>query len=170
MSEWVLPFPDSDITCAHGVVDELHPRGHRGTDYGKGSARKGAPVKAIGQGTVVRSEWHDNLGNVVVLRVAGGKYAYYCHLVEPGAKLHTKVKAGDVIGKVGNTGRYSFGAHLHCGVSDKPDGVYAGKVESLPAFVKARQAEEKKAAVKPVVEKPVAAPVKPVKPKAAKAE
>lgn len=162
MSAWILPFPDSDITCAHGVVDELHPRGHRGTDYGKGSARKGAPVKAIGQGTIVRSEWHENLGNVVVLRVAGGKYAYYCHLIEPGAKLHSTVKAGDVIGKIGNTGRYSFGAHLHCGVSDKPDGVYAGKVESLPAFVKARQAEEKKAAPAAPVEKPAAKPVKPV--------
>ncbi len=174
MSEWILPFPDSDITCAHGIVDELHPRGHRGTDYGKGTARKGAPIKAITRGKVVRSEWHDNLGNVVVTSMIGGKFAYFCHLIEPGLSVGTIVDAGDVIGKIGNTGRYSFGAHLHCGISEGPEGVYSGKVESLPAFVKARQAEVKKAApvakpaaVKPAAKpaaKPVAAPVaKPVK-------
>lgn len=161
MSVWILPFPDSDITCAHGVKDELHPSGHRGTDYGKGTARKGAPVKAITRGKVVRSEWHDNLGNVVVTSLIGGKFAYFCHLVEPGVALGTIVDAGDVIGKIGNTGRYSFGAHLHCGISEHPEGVYTGKVESLPAFVKANQVAEKKPAhvVEKVAVKPTVAPV-----------
>jgi murein DD-endopeptidase MepM/ murein hydrolase activator NlpD len=173
LSEWILPFPDSDITCAHGIVDELHPRGHRGTDYGKGTARKGAPIKAVTRGKVVRSEWHENLGNVVVTSMIGGKYAYFCHLIEPGLPVGTIVDAGDVIGKIGNTGRYSFGAHLHCGISEKVEGVYAGKVESLPAFVKARQAEVKKAApaAKPVVKPAAVKPaVKPVVAKPVKAE
>ena len=163
MAEWLLPFPDSDITCAHGVKDKLHPNGHRGTDYGKGSAHKGAPIKAISTGKIVLSEWHDNLGNVVVQRLKTGKFAYFCHLLEPGLPVGTVAKVGTVIGKIGNTGHYSFGAHLHCGISDDVKGVYMGKVESLPAYVKAQLALAPKAPVvheKPVV-KPVAAPAEP---------
>lgn len=163
MAEWLLPFPDSDITCAHGVVDKLHPNGHRGTDYGKGSAHKGAAIKAIGAGKVVLSEWHDNLGNVLVLKLKTGKFAYFCHLLEPGLPVGTVVKTGAVLGKIGNTGKYSFGAHLHCGVSDAVKGVYFGKVESLPKYVKAQLALAPKAPVvheKPV-EKAVVVPAEP---------
>ncbi len=143
MAEWILPFEDKDITCAHGVVDKLHPNGHRGTDYGKGKARLGAPIKAIVDAKVVVSDFHHNLGNVVVLKLPTGKYAYFCHLQAPGLAKDTVVKSGEVIGKVGNTGAYSFGAHLHCGVSDGPTGYIAGKVESLPAYVKAMQKKAK---------------------------
>ena len=162
MADWLLPFPDSDITCAHGVKDKLHPNGHRGTDYGKGSAHKGAPIKAIATGTIVLSEWHDNLGNVVVQKLRTGKYAYFCHLLEPGLPKGTVAKVGTVIGKIGNTGKYSFGAHLHCGISDDVKGVYFGKVESLPAYVKAQLAKSAPVVHEKPVEKPVAAPAEPV--------
>ncbi len=153
--EWVLPFADSDITCKHGVVDKLHPNGHRGTDYGRGKARAGAPIGAVSHGRVAVSEWHKNLGNVVVMRHATGKFSYYCHLQEPGLPVGSYVaKAGDVIGKVGNTGAYSFGSHLHCGISDGPRGFISGAVHDIVKYVKEQQAANKKAA-----EKPAAAPV-----------
>lgn len=171
--EWVLPFPDSAITCKHGVVDKLHPNGHRGTDYGKGPARGGAKIGAVSHGRVVVSEWHKNLGNVVVMKHATGKFSYFCHLQEPGLPVGSYVaKAGDVIGKVGNTGAYSFGSHLHCGISDGPRGFISGAVYDIVKYVKEQQAANKpKAAPKPVetpveaVDAPVeaAAPVKPKK-------
>lgn len=149
MAEWVLPFPETDITCRHGKVDELHPNGHRGTDFGKGTARTNAPVKSISHGRVAMSEFHHNLGNVVVVKHATGKFSYYCHLAEPGAALGAAVGAGEVIGKLGNTGAYSFGAHLHCGVSDGREGVYSGTVHDIVAYVKEQQAAEKKVAPAP---------------------
>lgn len=157
--EWVLPFPDSAITCKHGVVDKLHPNGHRGTDYGKGPARGGAKIGAVSHGRVVVSEWHKNLGNVVVMKHATGKFSYYCHLQEPGLPVGSYVaKAGDVIGKVGNTGAYSFGSHLHCGISDGPRGFISGVVRDIVAYVKEQQAAAKpKPAPKPV-EVPVEVP------------
>lgn len=175
--EWVLPFPDSAITCKHGVVDKLHPNGHRGTDYGKGPARGGAKIGAVSHGRVVVSEWHKNLGNVVVMKHATGKFSYYCHLLEPGLPAGTYVaKAGDVIGKVGNTGAYSFGSHLHCGISDGPRGFISGAVYDIVKYVKEQMAVKPKAApakVSGAAEAPLEEPVdvveveKPVKPKKA---
>lgn len=182
MAEWILPFKDEAITCAHGVVDKLHPNGHRGTDYGKNGVKLGSKIPAITDAKVVISEWHHNLGNVVVLKlIETGKYAYFCHLQEPGLAKETRVKTGDIIGKVGNSGAYSFGAHLHCGVSEGARGFISGPVESLPAYVKKQQKKDKKEAAAVEVAAPVeasvpavsqeSAPVAPVveaKPKVAK--
>ncbi len=166
MAEWVLPFPETDITCRHGVVDELHPNGHRGTDFGKGTAKLGAPIKSISHGRVARSEYHHNLGNVVVVKHATGKFSYYTHLQEPGAALGAAVPAGGVIGKLGHTGAYCFGSHLHCGVSDEAEGVYSGKVYDIVKYVKEQQAANKKAAAPKAESVAPEAPKKTATPKA----
>ena len=53
-------------------------------------------------------------GNGLRLTVADGTYFTYLHMLDvaPGIKVGTKVKAGDIIGFVGNTGS-SATAHLH---------------------------------------------------------
>lgn len=53
-------------------------------------------------------EW----GNYVAVSGDDGNTIYYCHLAERKVSAGQKVKAGDVIGIMGNTG-YSFGKHLH---------------------------------------------------------
>jgi murein DD-endopeptidase MepM/ murein hydrolase activator NlpD len=59
-------------------------------------------------------------GNYVVLDLGGGRYAFYEHLkpgtirVAPGAR----VRRGDVIALLGNTGSSSAGPHLHFHVAD----------------------------------------------------
>ena len=53
-------------------------------------------------------EW----GNYVAVSGDDGNTIYYCHLAERKVSAGQRVKAGDVIGIMGNTG-YSFGKHLH---------------------------------------------------------
>jgi hypothetical protein len=60
-------------------------------------------------------------GNFVVLDVGNGFYVNYAHM-QPGSvrpKLGDKVKRGEVIGLVGNTGN-SFAPHMHLHVMDGP--------------------------------------------------
>lgn len=75
-------------------------------------------VAAVG-GTVATSQIitdKSNLtwqwGNYVCIKTDAGQYHYYCHLASRAVKKGQRVKAGDKIGVMGNTG-YSFGAHLH---------------------------------------------------------
>jgi biotin carboxyl carrier protein len=58
-------------------------------------------------------------GNHVIIDIGGGYYAFYAHL-KPGSlkvKLGDKVKRGQVVGLVGNTGN-STEPHLHFHISD----------------------------------------------------
>jgi murein DD-endopeptidase MepM/ murein hydrolase activator NlpD len=69
-------------------------------------------------------------GNVIVLDLGSGQYAYYAHL-QPGSlrvKVGQRVRRGDVIALVGNSGS-SFEPHLHFEVTNSPD-ILAG--EGLP--------------------------------------
>jgi hypothetical protein len=69
-------------------------------------------------------------GNQIILKLSDGVYAAYAHL-QPGSitvKKGDRVKTGDVIAKLGNSGP-SQGPHLHFGLLDKPD-LFVGK--SLP--------------------------------------
>ncbi len=82
---------------------------HRAIDI---STAPGKPVKATADGIVVQAERLGRLGRAVVLSHGYGLATSYGHLsrfvVQPGAK----VRRGDVIGYVGNSGR-TTGYHLH---------------------------------------------------------
>ena len=64
-------------------------------------------------------EW----GNYVAVTGVDGNTIYYCHLAERKVSVGQRVKAGDVIGIMGNTG-YSLGKHLHFEV--RPRNMNAG--------------------------------------------
>jgi len=76
---------------------------HHGDDI---FASLGAPVLACADGTVFSVGWNDVGGNRLWLRDGQGNEFYYAHLsaYSPAAKNGTRVKAGEVIGFVGNTG------------------------------------------------------------------
>jgi murein DD-endopeptidase MepM/ murein hydrolase activator NlpD len=139
---WRQPVDKVKITCVFGLKDTYHPNGHRGTDYA--GLPEGAPVKAVADNmVVVLNKWSDVLGNVLVLQV-GSRFFGYCHLHEaPSLKVGDKVNAGDVVGKLGNTGSASHGAHLHFTLGSKADSVFAGTVEDAHAFLEAKIAGEK---------------------------
>jgi murein DD-endopeptidase MepM/ murein hydrolase activator NlpD len=107
-------------------------RRHHGVDI---FARRGTPVIAAADG-IVSSVGRNGLGgNVVwVARPGHRELHYYAHLEQQLVKPGTLVKAGDVLGTVGNTGNAQRTApHLHFGI-------YAagGPVDPLPYIVSLR--------------------------------
>jgi murein DD-endopeptidase MepM/ murein hydrolase activator NlpD len=85
------------------------PAFHTGLDI---STRRREPVLATAGGTVARSGWSGDYGNVVEIDHPTGYRTVYGHLDVILARAGQTVKRGDQIGLVGSTGR-STGPHLH---------------------------------------------------------
>lgn len=105
VSEWCCPR-QIKVYSKFGV---RRGRRHQGVDL---PLTVGTPVYAAFDGQVRISQYTSGYGNLVILRHANGLETYYGHLskleVEPG----DWVRAGDIIGLGGSTGR-STGPHLH---------------------------------------------------------
>jgi hypothetical protein len=84
---------------------------HTGADF---SAPAGVPVLAANAGTVALSEEHFFAGNSLVLDHGEGLYTMYFHLQEWFVRPGQRVVAGEMVGRVGSTGR-ATGPHLHWG-------------------------------------------------------
>jgi murein DD-endopeptidase MepM/ murein hydrolase activator NlpD len=84
---------------------------HKGVDF---AAEHGTPVIAAGDGVVEVLGRKGGFGNYVRLRHSNGYGSAYAHLSKFAKTLKSgdRVRQGDVIGYVGNTGR-STGSHLH---------------------------------------------------------
>jgi len=82
---------------------------HHGLDI---VARAGTPVLAVAPGTVVKSGFEALVGNVVVVDHGGGYRSMFAHLSERAVEEGALVAKGDLLGKVGATGR-TTGPHLH---------------------------------------------------------
>lgn len=114
---WISSVPA--ITPARGILTSgfgnrrdpiSRGRGnHQGIDI---AAAPGAPVRAAADGLVTRASRQGGLGKAVFLSHGYGLASRYGHLSEIVVKPGQRVRRGDVIGRVGNTGR-STGYHLH---------------------------------------------------------
>lgn len=101
-------------TISSGFGGRYHPilktiRMHTGVDL---SAPKGTPVYATADGVVSREKGGSGYGIVVILNHGYSYQTLYAHLSKKVVKPGQKVKRGQLIGYVGNTG-LSFGTHLH---------------------------------------------------------
>ena len=103
------------ITTPYGserYINGVYHGFHKGVDF---AAPRGTPVKAVLSGEVIFAGWMPLTGNTVVIDHGWGLMSLYAHLSEVDVKRGQLVRRGEVIGKVGSTGR-STGPHLHLGV------------------------------------------------------
>ena len=76
-------------------------------------AASGTPVKAAGPGEVLYQGWLRGFGQVVIIDHGGDLSTVYAHLGGTSVREGAAVKAGTVIGRVGNTGTDSeYGLHF----------------------------------------------------------
>ena len=112
----IQPIRNKDLTrLASGYGYRIDPstkkpRMHYGMDF---TAPKGTPIYATGDGIVKRADNRaSGYGKHIRIDHGFGYVSLYAHLNKYEAKRGQKVKRGEVIGYVGNTGR-SAGPHLH---------------------------------------------------------
>ncbi len=93
----------------HPILNRI--RMHNGTDY---AASTGTPVRAIGDGRVIRATFNSGYGNVIDVEHANRIVTRYAHLSRfaKGIRAGTAVRMGEEIGYVGSTG-LATGPHLH---------------------------------------------------------
>lgn len=112
----IQPVSNKDLTrMASGFGYRVDPvyktnKFHSGMDF---TAPTGTEIYATGNGKVVFIERAANgYGNHVIIDHGFGYQTLYAHLSSIDVKPGQQVKRGDIIGKVGNTGK-SVGPHLH---------------------------------------------------------
>ena len=84
-------------------------RFHEGMDF---SAPIGTDIYATGNGVVTFSGWRQGYGETIEIDHGFGYSTRYAHCHKLFARVGKKVKRGDVIALVGNTGK-STGPHVH---------------------------------------------------------
>jgi len=82
---------------------------HTGLDF---PAEPGTPIHAAAGGLVTAREWHAAYGNLLEIDHGNGLVTRYAHNASVEVALGALVKRGQLIARVGNSGR-STGAHLH---------------------------------------------------------
>ncbi len=83
---------------------------HYGTDVGGGANEV---VKATLDGTVVLADWTVKTGNVIQIQHDNNLISVYKHNAELLKKVGMRVRAGDAIAIMGNSGELTTGPHLH---------------------------------------------------------
>ncbi len=112
----IQPIKNKDLTrVASGYGYRIDPftkirRFHYGMDF---TAKRGTPIYATGNGIVKRADNRSSgYGKHIRIDHGFGYVSLYAHLSKYKVRRGQKVKRGDVIGYVGNSGR-SVGPHLH---------------------------------------------------------
>ncbi|MBX6328441.1 MAG: M23 family metallopeptidase [Pseudolabrys sp.] len=101
-----------DMSSPFGVRTDPflgRPAMHTGIDL---RGDYGEPVRATAEGRVTVAGWDGGYGNMVEIDHGNGLATRYGHLSEIDVKVGQRIRIGQVIGKIGSTGR-STGPHLH---------------------------------------------------------
>ena len=114
--KWLKPTAYSYVSSPFGY--RVHPvtgkwTMHKGVDL---VASKGTPIYASRSGYVTIATYHSTAGNYVTLNHQDGYTSVYMHMTHDVVSVGEYVKAGELIGYVGSTGR-STGPHLHFGIT-----------------------------------------------------
>ena len=92
------PDPFTQRTAFHSGIDVPAPMG--------------VNILAAESGTVIFSGWQGGYGNTIIINHGNGMHTMYAHASSLVARAGQNVARGDVIARVGSTGR-STGNHLH---------------------------------------------------------
>ena len=115
-SKLLWPIPSSTyITSYYGgreAPTEGASTNHRGIDIG---GDMGDPLIASADGVIICAEHTGSGGETVMIDIGSGITLAYCHMSAYNCTYGQFVKAGDVVGYVGETG-VATGPHLHFGV------------------------------------------------------
>ncbi|SCE93441.1 Peptidase family M23 [Micromonospora coriariae] len=103
---WLLPLQGYDFNSPYGV---RWGKMHTGVDL---VVAEGTPYVAIHDGLVTKAGWFGGYGYAVIVQHADGSEAIYGHSSALSVKEGQRVKAGDQLGLVGQTG-HAYGTHLH---------------------------------------------------------
>ena len=111
----IQPVSNRDLTrIASGFGLRMHPiykiiKMHKGMDF---TAPIGTEIYATGDGIVEKVGWVGGYGRTIMINHGFGYKTRYAHCSKYKCRKGQKVKRGDLIGFVGNTGQ-SSGPHLH---------------------------------------------------------
>lgn len=111
---FILPV-DGELSDDFGlrrIINGEPRKPHSGVDI---SASEGTPINATNYGRVIFTGDHFFSGKNIIVDHGFGLFTMYFHLSEILVKDGQLIKKGEVIGKVGNTGR-ATGPHLHWGM------------------------------------------------------
>ena len=104
-----VPDPPNSAFGARSIYNGQARSPHSGADF---LSPEGRPVKAPNAGRIVLAGSRYFTGETVVVDHGMGLFSLFAHLSEIDVKAGDDVAAGDIIGKVGATGRVT-GPHLH---------------------------------------------------------
>ena len=111
----IMPVLNKDLKqTASGYGWRIDPiyrtrRFHEGMDF---TAPTGTDIFATGKGRVTFAGWRQGYGNTVMIDHGFNYKTLYAHMHLIEVRVGQQVNRGEVIGKVGNTGK-STGPHLH---------------------------------------------------------
>ncbi|MEU9333022.1 M23 family metallopeptidase [Streptomyces sp. NPDC048290] len=115
--DWVAPVETYELSAGFGGGGARWANRHTGQDF---AVPIGTPVRAVGEGRVVRVSCGGAFGIQLVLQHPGGHYTQYAHLASVAVDQGERVAAGQWIGQSGTTGN-STGPHLHFEVRVTPE-------------------------------------------------
>ncbi|HET7818288.1 MAG TPA: M23 family metallopeptidase [Bacteroidia bacterium] len=111
----IQPISNKDLQHEpSGYGMRMHPiykyeKFHAGMDF---TANPGTEIYATGDGTISLAEYGSGYGNHVVVDHGYGYKTLYGHMEKISVRIGQKVKRGELLGYVGNTG-LSSGPHVH---------------------------------------------------------
>ena len=102
-------YLQSPVTGSMNMPFSLEKK-HYGVDI---AAPKNTPIKAVSDGFVILCDWTLETGNTIAIQHSNNVVSFYKHNSSLLQKVGDKVKTGEAIAIIGNTGEQSSGPHLH---------------------------------------------------------
>lgn len=119
LEETLKNIPIGNPTLYNNIISKYgyrrNPFTGRGVEYHYGidiKGKKGSSIKTTANGIVDFAGWYGGYGKCVIIKHKNNLKTLYGHLSEISVKEGEKIVCGQIIGKLGNTGR-SSGPHLH---------------------------------------------------------